>query len=69
MDALLNEMSWVIVALKNLGNVSYFRFFGFLCSACSFLALFVGHLTKPRFTVNGWCESNRRKRSVAVGFR
>ncbi len=34
----------------------------------SFRAVVERHLIKPRFTVNGWCESNLRKRSVAVGF-
>ncbi len=30
MDAFLNEMSWVIVALKCHGSVSYFRLFDFV---------------------------------------
>ncbi len=66
MDALLDEMSWIIVALKSLGNVSYFRFSDSPVEQ-SFFVLVVRHLINPRFTVNGWCESNRRKRSVAAG--
>ncbi len=67
-DALFNEMSRVIVGLKCPGNVS---FSSFLASSVehNFLVLVVRHLFKPRFTVNGWCESNRRYRSVAAGFR
>ncbi len=31
--ALLDKMPWIVVALKSLGNLSYFRFFRFLCRA------------------------------------
>ncbi len=59
MDALLNEMSWVIVGLNILGNVPYFRFSDSSVEH-SFLPLVVRHLIKLRFTVNGRWESNNR---------
>ncbi len=51
----MNEMSWIIVALNSLENVS------FSDSPVEHSFLTLVQLIKPRFTVNGWGESNRRK--------
>ncbi len=63
-DALFNEMSWVFVGVKC-------RISAFSDSSVehSLLSLAARHLIKQRFTVNELCESNRKYRSVAVGFR
>ncbi len=63
-DALFNEMSWVFGGIKC-------RISAFSDSSVehSLLTLVVRNLIKPRFTVNERCESNRKYRSVAVGFR
>ncbi len=53
----------VIVGLKCPGNMS-FSAFSDSSVEHNFLVLVVGQLIEPLFTVNGWCEPNRRYRPV-----